>query len=258
MTSAGTQAPGTQGTAAAIMRRRAFRHQGFFEGWKGSTGAGLSFTQSTTATRTVTAFVNLARLDPSESWFSPRNTTAVDFNFVSGRTSSSGVTLSNFSIFQANAVREFYLSPKWFLFTGANWEHNSNQGLDLMQSYGAGVGRVLYKSDRAEWSARAGLGYVHQGFSDITLNKNIIGSRFNQTFTYRFPRGIYFTETGGFRPAWNHSNAYVTGFIASLSVPLYKRLDISLNSFDSYVNDPPPGFKKNSLQVTINVGYSFR
>jgi hypothetical protein len=41
-------------------------------------------------------------------------------------------------------------------------------------------------------------------------------------------------------------------------MPVYKRLSLALSVLDTFLNDPPPGFKKNSFQFTAGASYSFR
>jgi hypothetical protein len=38
-------------------------------------------------------------------------------------------------------------------------------------------------------------------------------------------------------------------------MPLYKRLNASTGFIDSYLNNPPPAFRKNSVQVTFGLTY---
>ena len=43
---------------------------------------------------------------------------------------------------------------------------------------------------------------------------------------------------------------------ATLTAPFYKRLNLTVGTSDSFLNDPPPGFKKNSFQFTTGVTYT--
>ncbi len=52
-------------------------------------------------------------------------------------------------------------------------------------------------------------------------------------------------------PTWNNTNASSAAFNALLSMPVYKRLNASAGFIDSYLNNPPPAFRKNSVQVTL-------
>ena len=44
--------------------------------------------------------------------------------------------------------------------------------------------------------------------------------------------------------------------LAGLTLPVYKRLSVAVNTLDTFLNNPPPGFKKNSFQFTTGVTYT--
>ena len=39
-------------------------------------------------------------------------------------------------------------------------------------------------------------------------------------------------------------------------LPVYKRFGVGVNAIDSFLNDPPPGFQKNSVQFTTGITYT--
>jgi len=65
-----------------------------------------------------------------------------------------------------------------------------------------------------------------------------------------------FIEQLAITPAWNNTSAYSATGSAGIMMPLYKRLSFSLNTIDTFLNNPPPGFKKNSFQLTTGLTYT--
>ena len=65
-----------------------------------------------------------------------------------------------------------------------------------------------------------------------------------------------FIEQLAITPAWNNTSAYSATGSAGITMPLYKRLSFSLNTIDTFLNNPPPGFKKNSFQLTTGLTYT--
>jgi hypothetical protein len=57
-------------------------------------------------------------------------------------------------------------------------------------------------------------------------------------------------------PAWNDLHAYSAYGSVGMLLPVYRRLGFGANLIDSYLNDPPPGFKKNSVQFAIGISYT--
>lgn len=237
---------------------RALQRQSFLEGWKGNSSFGLSLTKATLNTTSISLGGEISRSDPSENWMRLRNKTTFNVNVAYAKISAVGFPGSKTNLFNFGAVHDYYFKPRVFAFAGASWEHNSTQGLQLLQTYGGGIGFVLLKNDKSEWNARAGIGFMEQRFIDSSLNQRLIGSRFGQTYTRTFGHGVVFYEQADVRPAWNHMQAFFGGGMASLTVPIYRRIGISLGTFDSFINNPPPGFKKNTFQVTVSANIAIR
>ena len=232
---------------------RALERRNILGGWKGGADFGMSLTEATVTTRDWTGAINLARQDTSESWLPVRNQTSFGFNLFNEITKSPNNSGTRTTIIHSDFVHDMYFRPRLFGFVGATFDHNHAQGLLLLQGYGGGIGVVAYKTPASELDIRAGLGYMRQTYTDPTLNRNLIGSRFNENYSHTFSRGISFYEQAGIRPAWNSMKNYFAGFLAGLNVPVYKRMSLNVSSYDSYVNNPPPFRKKNTLQLTVGL-----
>jgi hypothetical protein len=70
--------------------------------------------------------------------------------------------------------------------------------------------------------------------------------------------GILLTEQLAATPAWNNTRAYTAVGGAGLTMPVFKRLSIAMSALDTFLNDPPAGFKKNSFQFTTGITYSLK
>ncbi len=236
---------------------RAITRQKLTEGWKGQATFGLSLTRSTVNNQTYSTGVDFSRTDPPENWLRLRNRISFDFNSIYGKTTITGVPDTVISLYHSDIVDDIYFKPRWFAFVGTTFDHNFNQGLDLLQAYGGGIGRVVIKNEKSELDVRAGIGFMDQLYSVPGFSRKLVGSRFNESYTRTFAHGITLNEMAGIRPAWNSMKDYFTGFTVGINVPVYRRFSLSVNSFDSYANDPPPNFKKNSFQLTVGGALTF-
>lgn len=226
--------------------------------WNGTVTAGASLVVATQDSRTFTGAVSLVRAIPTESWIDPRNRTLVDFSESYGTVSQPGAPTLKTDIYHADAERDEYFSPSVFAFGRAAFDHNFSQGLDLQQSYGGGIGWTAIKSANQTLDLKASMTYIDQQFSKSSANQSLAGSTFAEAYLRKLIHGIAFNESLSVTPAWNNTNAYSAVGIASLALPAYKRLAVSLNATDNYLNDPPVGFKKNSFQFTLGLTYSLR
>ena len=237
---------------------RALHHQGIFEGWLGLATLGIGLTESTQQSTTITSSFAVQRSSPSEDWLRLRNKTLISFNQVYGNVSQKGSPSIKTEIYRGSLERDYYLHPRLFAYGSALFEHNFSQGLDLLQSYGGGLGYSVLKSERSQLDLTAGVAFLEQQFSTPGYNKKIFGSRFGETYRATFAHGIIFAEEAGVRPAWNHPEALFAGGTASLTLPVYRRLGVNAAVLDGFINDPPPGFRKNTFQLTIGASYTIK
>ena len=127
--------------------------------------------------------------------------------------------------------------------------------MDLQQTYSGGLGWTVIQRANETLDLKTSVSYVRQQFSGAP-NEDLIGSIFGEAFNRKFKRGFILDQHLTLVPAWNNTDAYSAVFNALLTMPVYKRLNGSAGLIDSYLNNPPPGFRQNSLQLTIGITYA--
>jgi hypothetical protein len=85
-----------------------------------------------------------------------------------------------------------------------------------------------------------------------------VGATIAEIYTEKFKHGILLNEQIAVTPAFNNSNAFFATGSMGLTLPVHKRLGVSLTSLDTFLNDPPPGFKKNSFQFSAGLTYALK
>jgi len=238
--------------------QKAFQRRSFFQGWNGGVTAGVAYANSTQRSQSYTAAANLTRAVPGEDWLNLRSRTIVLFNEAYGSITQPNTPTVKTSITHFGVEQDWYVKPRLYVFVHALLDHDYSQGLDLQQTYGGGLGFVVFKSDRQEFDVKASVDYINQRFAISSENKSLIGSTFGETYVYNFPYKIVFSESGGFIPAWNDTNAYSAFANAGFTFPVYHRFGFTLAGTETYLNDPPVGFKKNSFTITLGATYSFQ
>ncbi len=234
------------------------REGGFFQDWSGIVTGGVSLVEATQNARTFTGGIALVRTEPTESWMDPSNRTLLNFGAAYGKVSQPGVADIKTDIIHFGAEEDLYFSPRLFGFGQATLDHNYSQGLDLQQNYGGGIGWTVYKTAASELDLKGAVSYIHQAFSESSSNESLIGSTFAEIYTEKFAHGILLNEQISATPAWNDTNAYFANGSISLAMPVSKRLSMSLTLLDTFLNDPPLGFKKNSFQFTAGLNYALK
>ena len=87
---------------------------------------------------------------------------------------------------------------------------------------------------------------------------NLVGNTAAETFTRKFAHGVVFSEQVSFIGASNKQSAFSAAGNTRLTMPLYKKLNFTVSTTDNFLNDPPPGFRKNSFQFVTGVTFALK
>jgi hypothetical protein len=239
----------------------AFKTPKLYQDWHGSAGFGVDLISATQKSRNITGGVSLQRVVSGESWISPRYKTLFNLNFADGQLSQSGTPTIKTDLIHANIEHDLFLSPKLFVDISGDFLHSFSQGMTLQQTYGGGVGYVLLKSDRQELDVKASMVYVRQQFEAQqgtgieTPGKSLVAAQVGETYTRNLRGGIALHEGISVIPAFNDTSAYTANAYANFAIPVKKRLSITIGGIESYINEPPTGFKKNSFEFVTQLTY---
>jgi len=236
--------------------QKALSHQpGFFDAWKGTVTIGAAVVNATQDSESFTGAVSLVRAIPTESWLEPSNRTSLNLGAAYGEVTQPSTPSIKTAIFHGDVERDQYFSPRLYAFGLAEFDHNFSQGLDLQQTYGGGIGWTVIQRANETLDVKASVSYMRQQFQGAP-DLDLVGSIFAEAFNRKFKHGLTLDQHLTFLPAWNNTSAYSAAFNTLVTMPVYKRLNASGGFIDSYLNNPPPAFRKNSVQLTIGVTYA--
>lgn len=233
---------------------KALRHESFLKDWRGTVTVGAAVVNATQDSESFTGAISLVRAVPTENWLEPRNRTILNLSDSYGEVTQPATPAIKTSIFHGDAERDEYFSPRLFAFEQGAFDHNYSQGLDLQQTYSGGIGWTLIERTNATLDVKGSVSYIRQQFMGAP-DQSLIGSLFGEDFNRKFKHATldqHLTLT----PTWNNTSDYAAAFNALLTVPVYKRLNGSAGFIDTFLNDPPPGFRKNAVQITLGVTYT--
>lgn len=237
---------------------KAVNHKpGFFSDWGGTVTLGASLVSATQDSKSFNGAIALIRAEPTEGWLTPRNRTIFDFSAAYGELSQPNTPTVKSSIFHGDAERDEYLGHRVFAFGQAAFDHNFSQGLDIQQTYGGGIGWTAIQRPNVTLDLKAAVTYIQQQFQGGS-SENLIGSIFAEHYRRGFKRGLVLDQVISYTPAWNEPSDYSALGSVLLTLPVFKRLGASAGVIDNFLNDPPPGFKKNSLQFSLGFTYTLR
>ena len=237
---------------------KALKSPGILHDWKGAVAAGVSLVEATQNSVSFNTAVNLVRAmpPPDQTWFPPSNRTLVAFSDSYGTVSQPGTPTVKTSIFHAAAERDEYFSSRVYAFGSVAFDHNFSQGLDLQQTYGGGIGWTLVKEAKQTLDVKGSIDYERQAFDVPGPDHSLAVSVFAEDYARKLVHGIALDELLSVTPAWTQTQAYSAYASVGLVFPVYKRFGLNVNAIDSFLNDPPPAFKKNSFQFTTGITYT--
>jgi hypothetical protein len=242
---------------APTFARAVARNPGFFEDWNGTVTAGGSLVEATQNSRSLTSGIALVRGIPPETWLEKQSRTELDVTSSYGIVTQPNTPTVKTNIFHGGIQQDEYFSPSWFAFGQGLFDHNYSQGLSLQQTYAGGVGWTAISKATTTLDLKAGMSYVRQEFT-TGPEQDLIGSVFSENYTRHFHRGWVVAQQLNVTPAWNNTRAWVANGSVLFTMPLYKRFNFTTGIIDGYLNDPPAGFKKNSLQFTTGITYTLK
>jgi hypothetical protein len=232
------------------------KNPNFFDDWKGSVTGGVSLVEATQKSETFTGAAHFVRAIPAQGWLSARNRTLFNFTSSYGKVDQPNSPTIKTDLLHFDAERDEYFSARMYFLGQASFDHNYSQGLSLQQTYSGGAGWTVIKSDSQTFDLKATVSYIRQDFTASASDKSLVGSIFNETYHRKLPAGIVFDEQVTLIPAWNNTNAYSANAGGGLTMALYKRLGLNISALDTFLNDPPPSFRKNSFQFTTGITYT--
>jgi hypothetical protein len=234
----------------------AFEHPKLTDFWTGAASAGFALVQSTQKSKTLTSALSLIRTVPSEGWIAPRYRTTFDFDSAYGDNTSNGVTVKT-NIIHAGLEQDEYITPRLFGFGEAAFDHNYSQGLDLQYTLGLGLGFVAYKDAHQELDLKGQVAYIDQIFT-VGKETHLIGAVFGETYNRSFQHGVVLHQELSVTPTFNAFSDYSANFLSNVGFPISKTFDVTFGINDSFLNNPPPGFQKNSFQFITNLTYKIK
>lgn len=223
-----------------------------WQGWRGIVSGGFSQISATQNSSSYTGSVNVQRPVPSLDWLPKGSDTLLHFQGTYGKLSQPGEPTVVTSIYTGGLEQDEDVTNRLFLFGNGQLDHNLAQGLELQQAYGGGVGWKLIDSAQSQLAVKADLHWTHQHFL-ATANQNFLASSFSESLRENYYGKVIWTESISLTPSITNTSAYQMAALSSWAVPLYKSLSLNFTFVDSYLNNPQPGFLKNSLQLSTGL-----
>jgi hypothetical protein len=161
------------------------------------------------------------------------------------------------TVFGASYIRQ--LRNRWFVPGTGKLESNTDLGLDLRSSAGAGAGRYFVQSNRSLLGAAAGLLVNRENpvDGDSTTNVEAFFGVSYEFFTYDTPKTSFETAFLLY-PSLSVGGRFRTDLSLALSREIVKDFTIGVTAYDSYDSKPPAGSSStHDFGISLNIGWTF-
>ena len=217
--------------------------------WRGSLGAGLSITQSTTDSISVNFTGDAVRATEADQW-----------NFAGavlyGRSEDAdGVSTTSANLARGAGRYAYNVDPRWYGFGSLELDYDQLQDIDLRAVAGLGAGYHVTKTDQAVFDLIGGLAYNHTQYVGETVDATelLLGEESNHKLT----SGTTLEQRLAVYPNLTDSGQYRVQFAAGLATRLSETFDLTVTLTDNYQSNPQPGISRNELLFITGISVRF-
>jgi hypothetical protein len=255
-------------------QRELHNESDFFYGWYGTVTLGATLVKATNSAQTYTGAVALVRAIPTIAGLPAWSKTILNLSgtyglakdplIVSGHDVFQTASVSKTDILHGDLEYDKFFTPMVFGLVNGSADHNFGNGLQLQQSYGAGIGWGILRSPQNDLAVRAILQYEQQQFYNGitsglgTPTTNLVSTAISERWSRTFAHNVKFNEYVTLNPTFNVVRAYSGVAGASFVFPVHKNLNFSVSTTDNYLGDPPEGFQRNTFQFTSGITYTLK
>jgi uncharacterized protein DUF481 len=152
------------------------------------------------------------------------------------------------------------LNEKWFTAAIADFLHSDQQDLSLRSTFGGGLGRKIYQSDRTLLTSIGGAVFTRESYftnSGGTPERNnaeaLLGIQFS---TFRFKTMDVRAATSLF-PSLSDPGRFRIGAEGNLKIELVRNVYWKFRVYENFDNKPPVNAPRNDSGVSSSLGWSF-
>lgn len=217
--------------------------------WRGTLGAGLNITQSTTNSLNVNLAADAVRATAQDQW-----------NFAAallyGRSKDANdVETTNANLGRLGGRYAYNLSPSVFGFGSLDFNYDRLQDIDLRSVIAGGLGYHVINTPQHRFDLLGGLTYNHTKYVAETVGvaEALIGEESN----HRISEGTTVMQRLTFFPNLTDTGEYRLQFSAGLITKITDTLNLTVTLTDNYQTNPQPGIDRNELLFITGISVAF-
>jgi len=225
------------------------QHPGILELWTGYFDLGLALARGNAYADTLNSSFNASRVTRKDK---------ITLTFTQIRASA---RVAGVSAQTANAIRGGWsynrdLTPRIFVATLNDYEHDRFQGLDLRFVAGGGLGFNAIKKPNTTLAFIGGANYSRENFI-IGIHRNSAELNFGDDFVHKFSPTTNLNQSFRIFPNMSNSGEYRVNFDIGAVTAIKKWLGWQVTASDRYLSNPIFGRQRNDILLSTGLRISF-
>lgn len=222
---------------------------GWLDFWALEADLGLAAARGNASTTTINSGAQLKRATGLD-----KTTFTFEQIYSTQRTTEPFGTTANALTAAGRYERD--LTSNLFVYTGASFEFDEFQDLDLRTVLGGGLGWHVIRQDRHSWDVGGGGNWNREDFSDDTL-RNSGELNFYEESSHQITQALRLYQGFHFFPNLTESGEYRFRLRAGADVNLNRFLAITFLISNKYLSNPLPENKKSDMLFSTGIQFSW-
>lgn len=217
--------------------------------WRGTLGAGLNITQSTTDSVNVSLAGEAVRATAQDQW-----------NLAAALLYGSSEDAAGVKTTSANQARlggryAYNLNPRLFGFGSLDLSYDRAQDIDLRAVAAGGLGYRVFDTPANRFDLLGGLSYNHTQYVAETVGaaELLLG----EESRHKLSAGTSVMQRLVVYPNLTDTGEYRLQFSAGLTTKINDRLNLTVTLTDNYQSNPQPGIDRNELLFITGISMNF-
>jgi hypothetical protein len=225
------------------------QHPGLFELWTGFFDTGLALARGNARTDTLTDSFSAARITRNDK-------ITLSFNQIYGTARVNNVTSSIAGALRGGWTYSRQITPRLFVSTLNDYEHDRFQNLDLRFVAGGGLGLNAIKNAKTNLAFLGGADYERENFIQ-GVERNSAEINFGNDFLHKVSAVTSITQSFRLFPNMSRTGEYRLNFDLGAVTALNKWLGWHVTASDRFLSNPVFGRQRNDLLISTGMRVTF-
>jgi hypothetical protein len=225
------------------------QHPRLLELWTGSYDLALALARGNARTTTFGNNVYVARVSRTDK-------ITASFSQLYATARVDDITSTTASALRGGWTYDRNLTPRFFVSTLNNYEHEKFQNLNLRFVLGGGFGVNALKTERTTLAISGGGDYERENFTN-NLVRNSGEANFGEDLVYKVSAATNVTQAFRFFPNLTYTGEYRANFDLSGVTTIRKWMGWHLSASDRLVSNPVFGRQRNDLIISTGFHLTF-